>query len=260
MHKWLKKRRFSHQSVALCDDRVLGETCAQKNIALYSSCEIFFMTNDGNKHNDVSRQALDNKHKENSREGKEQGRFARTGRHCLQQLLHLSSADRLTSAPQRRQPVRSGVISPQRRETYLTPCTKTAAGSSTFWISQMIDETASRQLHGVCSLCLSRACLGKLPFHSNAFEKDQNRSENGAQKNAFSFEQQWNKTHTVDLSRAGALRPAIWRLAAAYLHKTSSFLVLSLCLSRACLGKVIIFRKQSGEKDGFSLPCYDSSP
>jgi hypothetical protein len=133
---------------------VLRETCAQKNIALYSrtSFEIFFMTNDGNKHNDVSRQALDNKHKENSREGKEQGRFARTGRHCLQQLLHLSSADGLASAPQRRQPVRSGVISPQRRETYLTPCTKTAAGSSTFWISQMIDETASRQLHGVCFL------------------------------------------------------------------------------------------------------------
>eukprot|EP01046_Picozoa_sp_COSAG06_P039401 COSAG06_NODE_4650_length_4067_cov_2.554688_2_plen_82_part_00 len=55
------------------------------------------MTNDGNKHNDVSRQALDNKHKENSREGKEQGRFARTGRHCLQQLLHLSSADWLAT-------------------------------------------------------------------------------------------------------------------------------------------------------------------
>jgi hypothetical protein len=166
---------------------VLRETCAQKNIALYrrTSFEIFFMTNDGNKHNDVSRQALDNKHKENSREGKEQGRFARTGRHCLQQLLHLSSADGLASAPQRRQPVRSGVISPQRRETYLTPCTKTAAGSSTFWISQMIDETASRQLHGVC---LSRACLGKRPFYPNAFEKDQKRSENGAQKNAFSFE------------------------------------------------------------------------
>jgi hypothetical protein len=175
---------------------VLRETCAQKNIALYSrtSFEIFFMTNDGNKHNDVSRQALDNKHKENSREGKEQGRFARTGRHCLQQLLHLSSADRLASAPQRRQPVRSGVIAPQRRETYLTPCTKTAAGSSTFWISQMIDETASRQLHGVC--CLSRACLGKLPFHSNAFEKKgselirKRRAKNflRAQKNAFSFE------------------------------------------------------------------------
>eukprot|EP01046_Picozoa_sp_COSAG06_P039402 COSAG06_NODE_4650_length_4067_cov_2.554688_3_plen_173_part_00 len=101
------------------------------------------------------------------------------------------------------------------------------------------------------SLCLSRACLGKLPFYPNAFEKDQKRSENGAQKNAFSFEQQWKKTHTVDLSRAGALRPAIWRLAAAYLHKTPSFLVLSLCLSRACLGKVIIIRIQSGTKTVF---------
>jgi len=111
---------------------VLRETCAQKNIALYSSFDIFFMTNDGNKHNDVSRQALDNKHKENSREGKEQGRFARTGRHCLQQLLHLSSADGLAGAPQRRQPVRSGVISPQRRETYLTPCTNSPPAAARF--------------------------------------------------------------------------------------------------------------------------------
>ena len=134
------------------------------------------MTNDGYKHNDVSRQALDNKHKENSREGKEKGRFARTGRHCLQQLLHLSSADGLASAAQRRQPVRSGVISPQRRETYLTPCTKTAAGSSTFWISQMIDETASRQLH-VCFPCVcpepALANFRFIPMRSRRIRKDQ---------------------------------------------------------------------------------------